>query len=177
MGLLCARGRRTSRCRLLRWPCFSGMVNLTCEAVDGTAQVCVACLGFRNMPRRVGQTPQSEYHEEQKKPPKEQKRLLVEFVFFRFCSNLKSKCLLGDSLFDQSDANQIKRKKCWRNTIERNLVTMGILFLSSQNWVCCPNICVLLGRKAKNTARLLSMLPGVFQEFSGTVSRFSRVLV
>ena len=36
--------------------------------------------------------------------------LLVESVFFSFFSNLKAKCLLGDSLFDQSDANQIKRK-------------------------------------------------------------------
>ena len=46
--------------RLLRWPCLSGMVDLTREAVDDTAQVCVACFRFRNMPRRVGQPPQIE---------------------------------------------------------------------------------------------------------------------
>ena len=37
-----------------------GMVDLTCEAVDDTTQVCVACFGFRSMPRRVGRTPQIE---------------------------------------------------------------------------------------------------------------------
>ena len=36
-----------------------------------------------------------------------------------------SKCLLGDSLFDQSDANQIKRKKDWRSIIKMFLVKMG----------------------------------------------------
>ena len=39
------------------------MVDLTCEAVDDTAQAYVACLGFRNIPRPVGQTPQIESHE------------------------------------------------------------------------------------------------------------------
>ena len=33
------------------------MVDIASEAVDDTAQLCVACFGFRNMPRRVGQTP------------------------------------------------------------------------------------------------------------------------
>ena len=56
---------------LLQWPCLSGMVDLTCEAVDDTAQVCVACFGFRNMPRRVGQTPQIEYTTKSKRRPKD----------------------------------------------------------------------------------------------------------
>ena len=31
--------------------------SLTFGAVDDTAQVCVVCFGFRNMPCRVGQSP------------------------------------------------------------------------------------------------------------------------
>ena len=55
---------------------------------------------------------------------------------------------------------------------------MGKMFLGSQNWVSRPNIRVLLGGTAKNTDRLLRMLPGLFlRELSGTVSRFSRVLL
>ena len=53
----------------------------------------------------------------------------------------------------------------------------GKIFLSSQNWVFRPNIRVLLGGKAENTDRLLEMLPAVFCELSGTMSRFSTVLV
>ena len=45
--------------RLLRWPCLSRMGDPTCEAVDNTAQICVACFSFRNTPRRVGKTPQT----------------------------------------------------------------------------------------------------------------------
>ena len=38
-------------------------------------------------------------------------RLLVIFVCFSFDSNqIMSKCLLDDSFFDQSDANQMKTK-------------------------------------------------------------------
>ena len=48
----------------------------------------------------------------------------------------------------------------------------GKLSLSSQNWVFRPNIRVSLGATAKNTGRLLRMLPGVFREISGTVSPF-----
>ena len=32
-----------------------------------------------------------------------------------------SKCLLGDSLFDQFDPNQIERKKDWRSIIKKNV--------------------------------------------------------
>ena len=46
-------------------------------------------------------------------------RLVVEVVFFPFDSNQTSKCLLGDSLFDQSDAIEIKRKKYWRSIIKK----------------------------------------------------------
>ena len=56
-GLLCARDRRTSRCDCYGGPCLSGKVDFTCEAVDDAVQVCVAGFGFRNMSRRVGQTP------------------------------------------------------------------------------------------------------------------------
>ena len=44
-----------------------------------------------------------------------QKTFLVEFVsiVLLFESSKMSKCLLGDSLFDQSEANQIKREEDW----------------------------------------------------------------
>ena len=78
------------------------MVVLTCEAVDDTAQVCGACFGIRNMPRRVGQAPRFEYPREQRGP----KRLLVDLLFFRYNSNQKSTGLMGDTLFNQSDVNE-----------------------------------------------------------------------
>ena len=53
----------------------------------------------------------------------------------------------------------------------------GKLFLSSQNWVFRPNVRVLLGGEAKNTDRLLKILPAVFCELSGTIFRFSGALV
>lgn len=53
----------------------------------------------------------------------------------------------------------------------------GKLFLSPQNWVFRPIIPVLLGGRAKNTCRFLRMLRVVFQELSGTVSRFLIILV
>ena len=40
-------------------------------------------------------------------------------------------------------------------------------------WVLRPSIRVLLSGKAKKNERLLEMLPVVFCELSGTVSRFS----
>ena len=66
-------------------------------------------------------------HVELDKPPRlndtksetSPRRNLVEFVFFLFYADRKSKCLLGDSLFDQSDANQIKGKKDWRGIIKK----------------------------------------------------------
>ena len=64
------------------------MVDLICEAVDDTTQVCVACFGLRNMPRRVGQTPLFEYHEEEQK--KSQKATCrIRFFSFEFESNIK----------------------------------------------------------------------------------------
>ena len=45
------------------------------------------------------------------------KIVLVVFVFVFVLSNRKSKCLLGDPLFDQPDANQIKRRKYWRSIV------------------------------------------------------------
>ena len=56
------------------------MVDLTREAVDDTAQVCVARFGFRDMPRRVEQTPQIEQHEEQQESQKTSSRTR----FYRF---------------------------------------------------------------------------------------------
>ena len=54
----------------------------------------------------------------------------------------------------------------------------GEISLSSQNWVFRPNIYAFYSAgKAKNTDRLLEMLPVVFRELSGTISRFSGVLV
>ena len=46
------------------------------------------------------------------------KRILDELVFYLFIRmDQVSKCLLGDPLFDQSDANRIKRKKYGRRSI------------------------------------------------------------
>ena len=46
--------------------------------------------------------------------------------FFSFFANQMSKGLLGDLVFDQSDANQIKRKKYWRSIIKKRFfVKMG----------------------------------------------------
>ena len=60
-GPLCARSRRTSRCGCSGGPVSRGWVSPVKQpTADGTAQVCVACFGFRNMPRGVGQTPQIE---------------------------------------------------------------------------------------------------------------------
>ena len=45
-GLLCAGGRRSSRCGCSGGP-LSGMVDLTCEAVDDTAQGLRGLLRFQ----------------------------------------------------------------------------------------------------------------------------------
>ena len=53
-SVLGAVGRRTWRCGCSGGPVSRELVNLTCEAVDN--------FDFRNMPRRVGQTPPTEYY-------------------------------------------------------------------------------------------------------------------
>ena len=54
---------------------------------------------------------------------------------------------------------------------------MGNYFWVIRTGFFRPNTRVLLGGTAKNTGRLLRMLPGVFHELSKTVFRFSRVHV
>ena len=66
--------------------------NPRCNRQHGSSLLGI--LWFKDMPRRVGQMPQIEYHEEQKKSPEIACRLLCVSL----TSNRMSKCLLDDSL-------------------------------------------------------------------------------
>ena len=56
------------------------------------------------------------------------------FFLFFFIRIKLSKCLLGDSLLDQSDANRIKRNTFWRSIIKNVPLRAFFYFILC----CCP---------------------------------------
>ena len=52
--------------------------------------------------------------------------------FLRFNSKQTSKCLMGDSLFDQSDANEISRKRDGRSILKKNAVRLALTILHAR---------------------------------------------
>ena len=117
-GLLCARGRRTSRCVCSGRPVSREwrISAPTGEKVDNTAQVWVTRFGFRSMRRRVAHT----FFQNRKTRRRGEafRKCFLSSSFNSFYSNQMSKCLIDDdSLLDQSDANQTLRKTYWRCTI------------------------------------------------------------
>ena len=103
------------------------MVNLTSEAVDNTAQVCVACFGFRNMPRRVGQPPQIEITRRAKEVPKD---FLLSSPSSRFFLISNPNALLGDSLY-------VDR---WARRKHRTASKLSAAFLTSKRRALAPRI-------------------------------------